>query len=121
MTIGLKERTSTYSIARPLRLVSQVIFAGGNENFLRRCLPIAGICLAECYDTGDLRHRRAQLLRPFAHGGAASLARAANINQKLRIVGVGKEFDFPNARGNLAGSSTLPQGGDPPIDKRRTD
>ena len=121
VTVGLKETTGADSVGGALGFITQMRSADGDEDFLGACLPVAGIRFAEGDDSGNLGEGGAEVLRPCAHGGAASLAGAADAQQELRVVGVGEELDFADALGDFACAAALPQGGDAAVDQWRTD
>src|ERR1039457_1214889 len=121
MAVGLKERTRADAVCRPLRLISQMRGADSNENLLRPCLAIAGIGLAECYDSANLGQGGVEFLRPDAHGRSAGLTRARDVYQQLSVVRVGEELDLAHSFGNFARPSALPQARNGAVDQRRTD
>src|SRR6202035_738291 len=103
------------------RLISQMRVADSDQNFRRGCLPIAGIGFAERRDSCNFGHGGTKVLRPHAHRGSTGCPRASDVDQYLSVVGVGKKLDLPYSLRNFARGSAPPQGGDTPVDQRRTD
>ncbi len=121
MAVGLEEGSGADAVFRFLRLVSEMGGARGHENLGRRGFAVAGIGFAEGNDSGDLGQGRAKFLGPLADIGSAGIAGAGDVDQELRVVGVGEEFDFSYSLRNFSGAAALPESGDAAVDQRRTD
>ena len=121
MAVGLKEAPRADTIGGVPGLIREMRGANGDENFWRSGFSIAGIGFAEGDDSRNFRHGGTKLFGPLAHGGATGFAVAADVQQQLRVIGVGEELDLAYSLRNLAGPSAPPERGDAAVDQRRAD